>query len=446
MTYTMLGELPTQVRGALTEEYQVRWMDDFNQHVSRGASAQDAWKMAWHFVAREHRYISGVVSREVIDVKNELVDQEKLCEKLNKAIFNYGLTINEVHSNRPCGVWFDACFERGEDGIAQTRIYGVAYQGEPYYDEFWKHVLTKQLKGLSIGIFKPVKPDVECDGNKCWKKISELQVFEASAVPEGACPGTLLDEVNFSAKSREEPTMTEETNEANTAPESQMSEKGILSDVGIEALQKVLMGVADIQRSVQTMEAKIAALIDPPMAPPVNQQPGTTGQTQQEPAQQATPQPPAQQNQAPPQQGQAPPQQNSEPQTEKKEGEENGSEEEKNEGGEKKEEEKDDKSNKAISPPLPPLPPTTDPVEEPEDKGCSNKQKELADVMAIKERQAKAMTEGTHTERPDAALNDKGGRHGPDALEELMNDQQRFKNMSAKDLDKFIAQYEQGLI
>lgn len=421
MTYTMLGELPTQVRGALTEEYQVRWMDEFNRQVSYGASALDAWKMAWHSVAREHRYMSGIVSREVVDIKNEKVDQISLCEKLNKAIFNYGLTINEVHSNRPCGVWFDACPETGEDGIGQSRIYGVAYQGEPYFDEFWKHVMTKQLKGLSIGIFKPVKPEVECEGDKCWKKISQLQVFEASAVPEGACPGTVLDEVNFSAKSREETTMTEETPEAEAAPEGQMSEKGILDDVGIEALQKVLMGVADIQKSVQALDAKVSAHITAEMGPPMDQQVTPASQPQQVPAQQ----PPAQQNQAPPQQQNEPPQEKDENPEEKKD--------------EKKE---DDKSNKAISPPIPPSAPEA----EPEDKGCSNKQNDLAEVRAIQEKQAKAMTEGTHTERPDSALNDKGGQHGPDALQELMNDQQRFKNMSAKDLDKFIAQYEQGLI
>lgn len=438
MTYTMLGELPTQVRGALPEEDQVKWMAEFNQRTSGGDSARQAWKYAWRVVAENHRYISGIVSREVVDIKNELVDQHKLSEKINDTIFNYGLTINEVHSNRPCGVWFDAVLETGEDGILQTRIYGLAYQGEPYYDEFWKHVLTGQLKGLSIGIFKPVKPDVECDGDKCWKKLSQFQVFEASAVPEGACPGTLLDDVNFSAKSREEENMTEENTEAEAAPESQMSDKGVLDDVGIEALQKLLMGVADIQRSVQTMEAKIAALTDPPMEPPQpQQQPAAPGQPQPDPAQQ----PPAQQNQAPPQQNQAPPQQEGNSPPEKKE--EGSSDEDKGEKKNDGEEDKDkDKSNKSADPPAEP----SESKEEPEDADYSNKQKELADVMAIKERQAKAMSEGTHTERPDSALNDKGGRHGPDALEELMNDEQRFKNMSAKDLDKFIAQYEQGMI
>jgi hypothetical protein len=412
MVYTSNDEIPQQVRAVFDEKDQETWRVVYNeQKTTLGLSAQDAWKAAWHIVAPHARFVSGILSREVVDDQKELVVQDALVDELQDLIFNGGAQIHVVHSNHPGGVWYDAVKEQGKDGIAQTRVYGCVYKGKPFYDMFWSDLLTGKLPELSVGLMK-IEPTTECKGKTCWKRINQLQVFEGSPVPKGACPGTVIDQLNYSAKNSavsgpEEGTSMEEKKETSPAqsPAADSTKKEALGDLGIEALQRLLMLAADTNKKIDALAASLNEHMtseEEGMQEPGEEKPGEPGEEKKEPGEEKVP--------------------------------------------EKKEEKN---SDKAIAPPMAPTNPASkDDKENPEAATkcpCNDKAAEAAQVAEIKAKAEVAASVGVTTPRPNSASNDQGGKR-TDALTALLNEPDKLRAMSAVDIEKFAIKYSKGEI
>lgn len=281
MPYASNGELPPQVRGALDPADQDVWREAFNRALEDGQDERSAFRTAWHVAARGEnvRAVSGIVSRDVVDKEGDRVNQDALAEAINHAVWNSGSTYNDVHSNHPFGDWYDAAVEVGPDGIKQTRVHGVVRRGQPFYDACWQeYILGGGKPELSIAIMK-IDPYTKCDGGMCWKQVDGLQVFEASAVPRGACPGARLTSANFSAKSdtdaiaparagRENMEMDKEAEKpalAANKEEPQGEPEGVAPDAGslgavAEAIQQLIAMQSELNARMDRMEASIAAL------------------------------------------------------------------------------------------------------------------------------------------------------------------------------------------
>lgn len=417
MPYATVGELPPMVRGALDEQGQKCWMAAFNKNLENG-DERFAWKKAWHFVAKKEdsRFISGILSRGVVDDQREKISQKAVSTEFNDLIWNYGATINDTHTNRPVGVWFDGELEVGPDGIEQVRAYGMAYKGKPYYDEVWGNIQGQKIKALSIGIMK-IDNQYQCDDQKCWRQVDKLQVFEGSVVGKGSCPGTKIDQVNFSAKGE---AMPEETKGTETAPPgaNEMSNKDTLGlgDAGVEALQKILSGVAEVNKRVAELDTKLSSHIleekqekmteNPEGAPPQDGKPPVSGEKP----------------------GEAP-------------------------KDEKKDDAKEKMSDKgaAITPPMAPSSPASEtdilPVQDPPpvDPEVQRKAADLAAVQKEKELREMAEKEGATTPRPESAAQDQGTKR-VDSLNALLNDPAKLRSMSAMDIERFVDKYAKGEI
>jgi len=423
MPYSTVGELPQQVRGALDNIAQLKWLDVFNVALQeQPGDEMYAWKKAWKNASMDEnaRAISGILSREVVDDQHELVNAESLVREFNETIWKYGVSINDIHSNRPCGVWHDAELETGSDGIRQARVHGIVFKGKPYYDEFWNNIQMHKQLSLSVGLMK-IDPKVECEGTTCWKKIDKLQVFEASAVPRGACPGAVMDQVNFAAKGAT--TMVEEEKgekpicpklAAKQAAEAEVANKE--SETGIAALQKILGQVAETNRRLQDLDSKLTTHIQGEMrALGVDvEQPGDVKKEE-----------PGEEKEGPP-------------------GEEKKEDKKEDPKDPKKEDKKVDKmSDKAVAPPEAP----TTPVEEDKD-ACHDEKKEaeVAEVNKVKDMAEKAQEAGATTPRPAQPEQAQGATPKSDSLTALLKDENKLRTMSAIDIEKFAAKYSKGEI
>lgn len=269
MPYSSVGELPQQVRGALDPEDQQKWLDTFNHALQQYGDDRSAFQVAWHMVSKGDnvRRISGILSREVVDKQGDRVNADSLNSEFQDLIWDYGATVNDVHTNRPMGPWFDSKVETGTDGVRQVRVWGVVNKGKPYFDEFWDDVRGGKKAGLSVGIMK-IDPHKMCADGKCWNQVDKLQVFEGSAVPKGACPGAELDDINFSSKSENQGgasggsngvrTMSDEqgTGKAAQSPAAgaALANKGDDGGALAEALQKILAGQDAILKRIEALE------------------------------------------------------------------------------------------------------------------------------------------------------------------------------------------------
>lgn len=490
MPYSSVGELPPSVRGTLDEQGQKCWMKAFNKSLEKG-DERFAWKAAWHFVAGkpDSRYMSGILSRDVVDDQHERLKQSTVVKEFNDLIWDYGASIHDTHSNRSIGVWFDGELEVGSDGVEQVRAYGMAYKGKPYYDEFWDNVQSKKIKHLSIGIMK-IDPKYKCEDNQCWKQIDNLQVFEGSAVGRSSCPGTGIDTVNFSAKGyaeelamgmevelehgtvnpetnitdddpiltkkiaqahikeipdyytrlteMEKKAMTEksegtETEQSPEAAETAMSNKDSLGlgDAGVEALQKLLAGQAEANKRLADLDSKLSSHILEEKQEKMTENPDGT-----------------------PKEGAPPP--GEAPKGEEKVGDTESQPEDKEKANKSAEEPpvKEEMSNKAVEPPFAPSNPASIDDIHPEsmkedvkpiDPETLRKQAEFAEIEALKGKQEMAEKEGATTPRPEGAAQDQGVKR-VDSLSELLNDPAKLRSMSAMDIERFVDKYSKGEI
>jgi len=355
------------------------------------------------------RAVSGIVSRDVVDRGGERVNQDALVEAINDAIWNSGATYNDVHSNHPFGDWFDAQASVGPDGVKQTSIYGVVRKGKPFYDACWQeYVVGGSKPDLSIAIMK-IDPYVKCDGGRCWKQIDGLQVFEASAVPRGLCPGSRLTSANFSAKSDSDvvapgragdkemteaqqekkdpaaPPQTADKEEPKGEPEKAKSAPDAGSTGALEEGMQKLMGMqAEQNARLDRLEASIAALKPAP-----------------------APAPPAEKAEAKPE-AQAPP-----PEPEK---DSEAKQEPPNQEG-KPEDQASDKGEKCGCP----------------KKQMSNKAAELA--AANKEARKEAETNGASAQRPEMNLDGNAAKTQKVKAESMEERMRRYAGMSAAELE-----------
>jgi len=492
--YDSIAELPTQVKAALDEAAQICWMKSYNHHLEQSHDPDYSNKMAWHFVAKkaDSRFVSGPLSREVIDDQREKLNQDTVYSELNKMFKTTGVPMHDLHSNRPVGVWFDAALEE-VNGIRQVRAFGMVNKGLPYYDEFWDQVKGKKMGHLSIGIMK-IDPKFQCDAHQCWKQVDQLQVFEGSIVPRGSCPGTKMDDINFGAKGYKEElamgmkvelehgTVNPETNITNDDPvmtakiaqahlneihdyytrlakmesEAKMENKSnpgegdtiaqlptapqveekCHDDVGKLANKDTLglgdAGVEALQKIIMLVSEgnKRLADLDAKLSSHITSEESAEG---------------APGETSDPSQKQEPSQNAPTPAGEKKGDEPEKDKDDKN--ANKAAVEVADKSN-AIVPPMPPTSPASPddihPVGMTESAETPVLKKDLEDVAALQERKKMAEKEGATTPRPESAAQDQGASPKKDALTALLDDTEKLRKMSAMDIERFVSKYAKG--
>lgn len=151
-----------------------RYADSFEKQLRYGPKGYKAY-----------RY---VVSSDIIDHQNEIVDIQALAEVL-PIMEKQGARIQGMHSSYPAGEFFDWGFCKIADKLS-------IWVDIEFFNDYpsQKELLEKielpsghpdRMNGLSLG-GKSLKSKRICDQDKCWTHIVELEGWEISIVKEGA--------------------------------------------------------------------------------------------------------------------------------------------------------------------------------------------------------------------------------------------------------------------
>lgn len=211
--YTDLDTLPENVRSALDYDGQVKWKDAYNSVIQKNSkinhrrAVYEAWSVCKGLPSC--RYFAGFASSSKIDRQNDSVEAKNALLKIQKQIERGG-TITDTHSNRIVGSFYFAELRKTKEGNPGVYVWGVIYQGEPYFDATWS-AIKKAVecphchdvrKGMSIGGFA-LDTKISCDGLRCHRDILDMSIHEISVCQEPANPESIIDDVNLMAKSEE---------------------------------------------------------------------------------------------------------------------------------------------------------------------------------------------------------------------------------------------------
>lgn len=207
--------LPDNVKAALDETGQKKWMEAFNKTVKKSKNEKpyrEAIFEAWQAVKDYPgcRYFSGLVSTEDLDKQNDVVEVNKAFEKISKHIERGG-TMVDTHTNRTVGSFIYVEKTKSRTGKPAIRAHAVIFQGEPYFDAAWEQIKKGQncptcrdiRKGFSIGGFA-LDTKNTCDSTGCHREILDMSIHEISICQEPANPEAVIQDVNMMAKSESE--------------------------------------------------------------------------------------------------------------------------------------------------------------------------------------------------------------------------------------------------
>lgn len=197
---TMVEDLPTEVRNALSYDDQAIWMDRYNMYMSDGAGPYEAKEMAWLDCRYldSSRYVCANVSTEIVDREGDLAVVEEYVKAGQELIRNGGI-LTKNHSNKVIGtVWK---IEKGVDeatGKNCVLAYMNYFRGTMLYDSSWMEFKAGRTE-FSIGSFIQ-KPERKCDMGKCYNVLIPEQWFELSNVDRGINPRTYPVDINEASK------------------------------------------------------------------------------------------------------------------------------------------------------------------------------------------------------------------------------------------------------
>ena len=137
------------------------------------------------FNFRRERAFKMIVSPEVIDLQDDLIQIEAIYKVLETLIKDRRGTIIDAHSNFPCGYatkWEPITYETYKAALVEGFIFDTGYSND---DEVWDAMQTGDYSANSIG-GKIVAGVKKCNDDVCYNYITELELYELSMVPEGA--------------------------------------------------------------------------------------------------------------------------------------------------------------------------------------------------------------------------------------------------------------------
>ncbi len=136
-------------------------------------------------VEEDDRIIEMIVSPEILDYQNEIVDISGTL-KVMPIWFRRGAVIIDRHTNWPCGQgldWHSTTYKGYPAVWLKLKIFSD-YLND---DRVWNDIQNGHLVMNSIGAESRIEFQ-ECDDNKCWNRIKEYDLFELSMVDAGANP------------------------------------------------------------------------------------------------------------------------------------------------------------------------------------------------------------------------------------------------------------------
>lgn len=148
-----------------------------------GSHSHDLFNFGIANLEKETRQFGGWGSVEVKDSQKDKLPTDAL-EKIMPTYMKRGSPIMFGHSNRHVGKVLKFEFKPKEvDGkqIPGLWLEGQIFKDYKIDDEAWKAIKLAQANGkpvLSLGATPIGSPSYECDGQECFRKFDDLQLFE----------------------------------------------------------------------------------------------------------------------------------------------------------------------------------------------------------------------------------------------------------------------------
>src|SRR5512137_2340580 len=199
MKFTSPFLLPSNVKSALEEADQRKWMDAFNKSAELH-DYQRAVFDAWEFVKSSPscRHFEGWLSTDHVDNQNDVMNQNGLFKALQKHVLRGG-TMVDVHTNRIVGSLYGIELRKYDDKHMGIFGKGVIYQDEPYFDSVWEEIKKGEKNGFSIGGFA-IDWTEKCDNWACHREVTRPSIHEISVCKKPADPQAQMTAYNYFAK------------------------------------------------------------------------------------------------------------------------------------------------------------------------------------------------------------------------------------------------------
>ncbi len=144
------------------------------------------------------RIFKGWGSVQMKDNQGEEVDIEGISKVMGIVMKRGGVLLLQ-HSNRPVGkiVKWDIREKKTKDGTMKDGLWLEAEIFKDYIidDKVWSAIKSGWITGFSIGGSpKPGAKKIECEGDECFIKINEMELYEVSIVDSPANPEALIEE------------------------------------------------------------------------------------------------------------------------------------------------------------------------------------------------------------------------------------------------------------
>ena len=148
-------------------------------------------------IPKGYGLVAGKISSQVVDRDEEIVDQKAVLEASDEYLKDIGV-IRWMHQREPVGKMID--IREDKDGDA----YGYAIIDKQLNNgDYWRRVKDGIVKGFSIG-FMAVQTEKYCvDKDKCYRKYTEIKLFEVSIVDIPSNPKSIIDLVKLLVNEKE---------------------------------------------------------------------------------------------------------------------------------------------------------------------------------------------------------------------------------------------------
>ncbi len=145
------------------------------------------------------RLVEGWGCVNVVDKVGELVPVDRVAE-LMPIYMSRGGTLVDSHTGRHIGSVLK--WERRRNEIANADgiyLYCKVFKGLRIDDAIWKFIQEGKYQGFSIG-GKDFGKEMECDEQRCYNKIKDMEFWEFSLVPSPANKSAWITDFSKVAK------------------------------------------------------------------------------------------------------------------------------------------------------------------------------------------------------------------------------------------------------
>lgn len=197
--YSDISELPTQVRTALDDEDQRKWMDAYNREDPHSESeVRKARRKAWKACKDLPSSFSfcAVASVEDVDNDGEIIGVDSILKHAEDYI-DAGGNLQDNHGNYTIGTCWD--LEKAEvDGRPAVKMWGNVFGGDEVYDAARK-AFIKGFNNVSIA-GEADRGRFQCDDKGCYVKRNVKQLLEISLCKVPSNRHATMEWVNGNAR------------------------------------------------------------------------------------------------------------------------------------------------------------------------------------------------------------------------------------------------------